>query len=307
MHEKVLKSIMGEELYESLRKSLVKLGTKSVVDLSELHSAVKTVPKSIIAFLMGKLKDLEKDETKEIDLPWEENSKMTVTKRDADVYQGKIVRDSKVVHEFQLTAIPQLAAHLMSTFELYDDMGSNNDDLSEKLKSLEEKINSLMMLVVAQGGLSKSEGKKINSLEFLRHVKSLKKGGLAPKMPSPPEPGTKVGGNQGITQAGFHGDKTEHSDVQTKPITQLKNPYLKPAQPHDMMKPEKTITVKKSDLYNLCEDCNQTAAYCSCYRAFSMPEIKKSEETKVTLKFGGDWDEEAVKSLHLSIIRGKKQ
>src|ERR1039458_7538448 len=117
----LVKSILGPELYESLTKALVKLNTKSVVDLEELHSAIKTAPKSVIAFLMRELKDMNNDETREISLPWEENCLMIISKMDSDVYKGRIVKDSKVVDDFDLTAIPQLAMHLMSTFELYSE------------------------------------------------------------------------------------------------------------------------------------------------------------------------------------------
>lgn len=349
----VLQSIMGKEMFESLNKALVKLNTKSVVDIAELHSAMKTVPKSIMAFLMRELKDMKKDETREIKLPWADNSMMVITKMDSDVYKGKMIRDSKVAHEFDLTAIPQLAAHLMSTFEIYDEdqagggdggegsskASESNNDLKEQVKALDSKINALMMLIASQQmtknvEMAKTEIKKSDANKFEKFCKSyrnLQKGGLAPKMPSPPRPGTKVGGNAGITQAGFHGPKTEHSDSNKHPRTQLENPYLKApksagdtkgskpkasgqgttsataAVTSSTAKSEKTLTVAKSELHNKCIDCGQGVGDCACFKALSKPEIKKSDSNNITFKFKSDWDSEAVEALYKSIKRRREQ
>lgn len=332
MKTKVLKSIMGEELYESLNKALVKLGTKSVVDLDELHSAMKTAPKAVIAFLMKELKDMEKDQTKEVDIPWDESAKMTITKLDADVYKGLIVKDGKIIHEFDLTAIPQLAAHIMSAFEIYDENENSSEESSRKeesdldikqhIKALDDKINALMMLIASNRSLDKSEAmyKEVphedSKHKFIEFVKkhSLAKAGVMPKMPSPPKAGSKVGGQQGLTQAGFHGDKTAHSDLNQKPVTQSKNnPYMKapkssapqPKQPKQakLTQSEKTMTVQKSELSHSCVDCGQTVSDCACFKALSKPEIKKSEGQNVTFKFKGDWDSESIQALYKSIKR----
>lgn len=371
----ILKSIIGDELYESLNKALVKLNTKSVVDLEELHSAIKTAPKSVIAFLMRELKDMKKDETKQIKMPWDTNSEMTITKLDADVYKGMISKDSKVIHDFNLTAIPQLAAHIMSAFEIYDEESEveaskkeDHSDIKQQIKSLDDKINSLMALVASQVATNankvvmdkqdfikeheklvdvlrspshkddleeakeqskelKEEIKKSDNLEdvkkaLIKNIKaySLRKAGLAPTMPKPPKPGTKVGGSQGITKEGLHGPKTAASDTNKHPVTQLKNaPYLKvpkptagaakPAQatkPPKMAMSEKTIVVAKSEMENKCIDCGQIVSGCACFKALSKPEIKKSDNTTITLKFKGDWDAEAISALYKSIKRQRE-
>lgn len=431
----ILEKIMGAELLESLNKALVKLNTKSVVDLEELHSAIKTVPKSIIAFLMRELKDMKQEETKGIILPWAENAIMTITKMGDDVFRGDIVRDSKIIHEFDLTAIPQLAAHLMSTFELYDGMGegeeseessssSSDVELWNHVRALDGKINALMMMVASQNPVSKAEegsnplpppkmptpeqgraiqqglggglpektgldnvkqefgslfgkkeekltkpyvsdaqrrwahtssgkkalggnagvhewdeaskGKKlpekvskssINKFEkFCKSLGNLKKAGLMPTMPSPPKPGTKVGGNQGITKEGFHGPKTAASDTNTHPYTQLKDPDMKvpkhnadkvkqPKQPkvftntataEKAEKSGKEITFKKSELEGICCDCGGPAKSCSCFQALSKPEVKKTESDRITLRFGGDWDAEALSALWSSLKKSRR-
>jgi hypothetical protein len=339
----LLKTIMGEKVLESLNKALVKLNTKSVVDLEELHSAIKTAPKAIMAFLMRELKDMEKDHTKEIKIPWAENSMMTITKLDSDVYKGIIVKDSKIIHEFDLTAIPQLAAHIMSVFEIYDEddhqeeesseesSEDSKQDIREHLKALDGKINALMMLIASQSPMhtvQKSDNPEKDWKKVSAGIKksSLKKAGLMPKMPSPPRPGTKVGGSQGITKQGIHSDKTHATDMPGHEIhTQVKNPWnaafnaasrdsSQPKQPKQPKQPaaiatksEKQFTFKKSELESKCLDCNQPIGGCSCFKALSKPQIKKSENDKVTLKFGSDWDQDALRALFHSIKRRKNE
>lgn len=312
----LLKSIIGEELCESLNKALVKLGTKSVVDLEELHSAIKTVPKSILAFLMKELKDLKKDETKEVRIPWDNSASMVVTKLDADVYKGKIFKDSKVIHEFDLTAMPQLAAHIMSCFEIYDEhdeessssSSSSSHELRDRVASLENKIDSLLMgWASRREDVSKAEVKKTEESKKGKIVKALKKAGIGPKMPSPPRAGTKVGGNAGTTKMGLHGDKTPHSDLNAKPKTQTANPYMKGAANTAKSEKEKILILNKSDLDSSCGDCGNKISDCVCFKALSKPEIKKSEDGKVILKFRSDWDMEAVAALYKSVKRRKSE
>lgn len=252
---RVVHSILGEQAYEVLNKAIMKLGTKSVVDISELHDALKIAPKSVIAFLMKELKSMNKDEAKEIKLPWDNEATLLINKKDEDVYAGHIAKGGKVVHEFSLCSIPQLAAHLLSFSELYDDVPEQKEESSAKseekspeqesstklsdidsirhqLKYLDDKINALMMLVANQSApeMKKSEESPDLKKKFIESVKKYKlaKAGLAPGMPKPPKPGSNVGGSQGITRAGVHEDKTAHSDIGAAPKThESNNPFLK--------------------------------------------------------------------------------
>jgi len=349
---KIVQSIIGVQVYEALNKAIVKLGTKSVVDITELHDSLKIVPKSIIAFLMKELTSMKKDEAKEVKLPWEENAIMLINKKDDDVYAGHIARDGKIQHEFKLCSIPQLAAHLMSFSEIYNEDGQGKESakpeesksineikgLKDHLKSLDERINTLMMMVaghVAANNIEKVSKEEIEKSDkaidknvvepsikkkFLKSLKaySLSKAGLAPTMPSPPKAGTKVGGMQGITKEGLHGPKTESTDTSTHQFRQLKqNPYLKapkehlsqpkqPKQPKTLAASEKILTFKKSELSNICADCGEVASGCACFRALSKPEIKKTEKDNITFKFGSDWDADAVLALYKSITRNRE-
>jgi len=338
--ELLVKSVLGEAVYEALSKAIVKQATSSVVDITELHDALKIVPKSVMAFILSMTKDMDKNQTKEESLPWEDNAMINITKSDEDVYKGYFVKDGKKAHEFDLCSIPQLAAHMLSFSELYEDAMDDHEESSveesssfeessvavqevtkeatkassveDKIKDLEKKLDSLILLI-ANNGLQKTEPKDI--------IKKLKKAGLAPKMPSPPSPGVKVGGMQGITMGGIHGDKTAATDSKAKPISAVKNPSLKvpaagkaalaqPKQPKTATKSEpripKSLTFTKNELNSTCSDCGMMAGSCACFRVLSKPEIVKTSGDNVTLKFKGDWDAEAVTALFKSIKGGSR-
>lgn len=327
-HLRLAKAVLGEQLYESLHKAIVKLPTRTVVDITEAHDALEMAPKSVMTFLMQTAKEMEEKEAREVDVPFDENTKMLINKLTADQYSGHFVKDGKIIHEFQNTSIPQLSSHILSVFELYNESPNQQDDpknnpeepkerasedsVQKQLDELKQKIDQLFMLAAnnkpqivvnaaPQKDLEKTDKKTSN--KSLKKI--LKKAGMMPKMPSPPRPGTKVGGSQGITRGGLHGPKTEASDRNTHPVTQRKNPDLKVAKPTTppSIKPVgKTLTFTKSELNNLCEDCGQSG-HCICFRALSKPEIKKSEDGKVTLRFAEDWDVDSISAFYRSIKR----
>jgi hypothetical protein len=251
-YSKLVKSIIGDYVYEALTKSILKLDTKSVVDIDELASSLKIAPKSVVAFLMENLSDMEKDGAKEIKLPWDKNASMLVNKMGQDVYKGHISKNGKIAHEFDLCSIPQLSAHLLSHFELYNETPEQKEETKEQappeineptieapieegsamessfssehikqhLHALEAKINALIMLSV-------KEPIKKNQAGLNKAVKALKKGGLAPTMPKPPRPGIHAGSQQGIAQTGIHSDKTAASDMGLREKYDVQNPNLK--------------------------------------------------------------------------------
>ena len=319
-NEKLIRSILGDQVYEALNKSIVKLGTKSVVDITELHDALKIAPKSVVAWLMKNLASMKKDGAEEFKLPWDENASMLVNKMDGDVYKGHISKEGKIVHEFDLCSIPQLAAHLLSFFELYDESPAGEhqeisaapeanadiDKIKSQLQALESKLNALIMLAA---GPAPEPVKKSQKDKLTRAIAALKKAGLAPGVPKPPRPGVHAGSQQGITQGGEHGPKTAESDFQTKPKSQTDiNPHLVggnklsqknglPQQPKPPKQAKMALTLKSENLDSRCADCGEpdfikgNYSKCICFKAMSTPEVKKSERS-ITLLFKSDWDED---------------
>lgn len=290
---------------------------------------------------------MEKEGAKEIDLPFGENAMMQVNKKDNDVYSGAIVEQGKITHKFELENIPQLAAHLLSHFELYDEAFEERDqarehskeeshaeqskeeskeeskpepvdDLKSQVKELQAKVDSLLLLVASnKDPIEKSEDrtaglKKINAIKD-----KLKKSGLMPKMPKPPSPGTKVGGNNGLTQGGIHGDKTSSTDTSTKTSTGPKTNDSKikaaPAAGPAIAKLPKAIkseqkkshlVLKKNEVSRPCYDCGQKLPNCACFQTLSAP--KRLElGTNILLQFESDWDKDSVNALLASVKRGE--
>lgn len=315
---KLLKKIIGDEAFSLLNKSIVKIPTSTVVDITEAHDALQIAPKTVMAFLLKELKPLKAKESKELDLPFsEEKSKMLINKLTNDVYSGHIVKDGKIAHEFSNVSIPQLSSHLLSFFELYDEsledneMQSNGEhkskpeadnsspNIEEKIKDLENKMDKILMMVaeskpqiVVNTAQPAPIRKNDSKLIYNKLKQKLQKNGLQPKMPSPPKPGIKVGGMNGITRGGIKGNKTQATDTTVKVR---------------LNRPQKNImNVSKSEISANCLDCGHSNAHCLCFRALSQPKIVKSENGIITLKFGKDWSTEALEAFYKTIKKRSK-
>jgi hypothetical protein len=356
--KKLVKSIVGNEGYETLEKAITKMNTRSIVDIEELHASLKIVPKSIMSFLMVYAKVMQPGHNKTVTLPWADNCTMLLNKRDQDVYSGHIIKNGRIEHEFDLVSIPQLAAHIMSYFEMYEteDEETPAKEESKESSNLEKKINTLLVLLAssvignkimadkdegssaeessAEESSSEESSEESSSEEIEKSekdsqkkntsafVKALKKAVGGPKMPSPPQAGTKVGGMQGIAQTGFHGDKTASTDKPGHPIsTAIKDPKVKsnpqakamfklPKAPKLMQSEENEskkinqIIIKKSEYSSQCNDCGSKLAACKCFTALSKPTVIDMGND-VKLKFNDDWTDDAILSLTRS-IKSKK-
>ncbi len=329
-NQKLVKSILGDQVFEALNKSIVKLGTRSVVDIGELHAALNIAPKSIVAFLMKNIASMKVNEAKEINLPWDDKAFMLVNKKAQDVYMGHIAKNGQIEHEFDNCSIPQLSAHILSAFELYDEVPGHEKQeekhspdevagIKAHLQALEAKINALIMLAVSappQQLIQKSQKE-----EMIKAIHALKKAGIAPSMPKPPRPGVHSGSQQGIAQSGFHGDKTASTDSHPNKVQSAVklNPQLKTGDklaaknglPQQPKQPKLAMTLKSENASSKCLDCgepdfvNGKFQKCSCFKAMSNPTVKKSEAS-VTFSFGSDWDDDNRIALWHSLKKVRK-
>jgi hypothetical protein len=342
-HEKLVRSIIGDEVYEALNKSIVKLNTKSVVDITELHDALKIAPKSVVAFLMQNLSEMKKDDAKEISLPWDKNASMLINKMDSDVFKGHISKDGKIIHEFDLCSIPQLAAHMLSLFELYDESpaaqpeivtepekeSQDINNIKSQLQALESKINALIVMAAGQNSPSQpvKKSQKDSLVKALKNLQKtdLKKAGMANTMPKPPRPGVHSGSQKGIAQSGFHGPKTANSDFSAKggqSQTSL-SPHLKsgdklaaqnglPQQPKQPKQIKSSFTMKSEHADSKCLDCGQPDFVagkfqkCACFKVLSDPTIKKNENGSLTFTLADDWDDDNAIALWNSLRKNRK-
>jgi len=327
-HIDLTKTILGEELFESLNKALNKLSTKSVIDIGELHDSLKIAPKAIIAFLIKELKDLPVNGAKEIKLPWADNVHMLVNKKDKDVYAGHIRDGGKIVHEFALTAIPQLAVHILSLLEMYpDDLGSATENetpkeevkepvkeasnTEDRLDNLEQKLNETQMQMLndkVDDLMRVVANQESPKAELAIKTEDLTKKGLMPSMPAPPAAGSA--GGVKAPKTGIMGDKTPATDANLK-TPKMKMPNLK--SPKAMQQGIKNPFLKSLKMSlnksqnGTCADCGESEiqngipVQCACFRALSKPVIK-TEGTVLSLSFKEDWDSDSVQMLYKSLM-----
>lgn len=319
--ELLVKHLLGEKTFEALQKAILKLPTKTVVDITEAADALSIAPKSVMAFLMKELTSMDDKGAKEVQLPFDENCMMLINKHANDVYSGHIAEKGKIVHEFKNVSIPQLSSHLLSYFELYDEPLMNeksreesseesviekeqskeeskeeksSNDMQNQLDALSKKIDQLFLIaaqskspqIIVAAPVEKAEESKIEKLKKLK--KTLKKAGV---MPKPPQPGAKVGGSNGITKQGIHGFKTTSTDANKPKKTSLAPPALK------------SMTFNKSELSRTCVDCKHAVPSCLCFKALSKPTVTKSEKGMVTLTFKEDWDLTSLQAFYRTLKR----
>lgn len=119
--DKLIKSMLGKDFFEVLEKSDVyKMNNKVVTSIDELKTGLSIVPRTVMSFLIANLSGLEKDQNKNLELPFAENNYLQVTKKGPDIFTGHIYCDGKKINEFQDTSIPGIGLVLMTTFELYE-------------------------------------------------------------------------------------------------------------------------------------------------------------------------------------------
>ena len=116
-----LKKALGEDFFESLAKvELYKYGTRSVLDIEEIKTALQIVPRTIIALLIRELSPMNVGDTKEIPLLVGVNAMIRATKHERDCFSGDVEEDSKKIAEFKFRSLPGVGLIIMSAFELYD-------------------------------------------------------------------------------------------------------------------------------------------------------------------------------------------
>lgn len=118
---KLVKSILGDDIFDELKKSAIyKPETKTALQPEEIRVALEIVPRSVLAFLFSNLKYMNADSPLDIDLPWAFGAKLHVNKLGMDNYSGEVTQDGKRLYEFQHRSMPSIGLVLLSLFELYD-------------------------------------------------------------------------------------------------------------------------------------------------------------------------------------------
>lgn len=120
--DKVLQDCLGQLGTETLKKSIIRLKTNSVADPEELYLPLLVVPRTILSWLIQNILPLKVGEYKDFKFPGQDDTVISVEKLDSDVYRGEFVRDAHVIHRFNHQTLPSISGHLMTVFELYDQL-----------------------------------------------------------------------------------------------------------------------------------------------------------------------------------------
>ena len=118
---KLIKSILGEDFFEILEKSNVyKYNSRTGTNVDEMKIGLNIVPRTVMSYLISNLSDMEVDNNKELDLPFSDDCKMHIVKKDFDSFSGYLYSKGKKINEFEHRSIPALGLVLMTVLELYD-------------------------------------------------------------------------------------------------------------------------------------------------------------------------------------------
>jgi len=119
-HIDLVKSILGDDIFEELEKSAIhKLNTNTAVEPEEIKVALQIVPRSVLSYLFQELKYKPTGDVCELDLPFAP-AKVLINKRGPDNYSGEIIKEGERVLRFENRSLPSIGLLLLTTFELYD-------------------------------------------------------------------------------------------------------------------------------------------------------------------------------------------
>lgn len=156
-----LAKALGEDFMESLAKvELWKPGTRTTLDHEEIKTALKIVPRTIMAILVRDLVPMGVGESKEIQLPIpagqgagstdaqhqavNSGAQLKVTKHERDVYSGELIENNQKVVDFKYRSLPGIGLVIMTAFELYDIHQINQPAPEEMQPDVNAKIERLI-------------------------------------------------------------------------------------------------------------------------------------------------------------------
>lgn len=288
---KIIKSILGDDIFETLEKyEIYKPNTNSVVDPEEIKIALQIVPRSVLSYLFNNLKYKEIGEQTELDLPFALNAKLYINKQGTDNYKGEIVQDGKKLGEFQHRSLPSVGLILLTTFELYDmpllDEIKESPENVEKERKLQDIIDErLTFHKLIQDVVDKriSEREAINKLiheKLNNHIQMINSDSINEK----------------------EDDLMENDDKKSK---------LKQFLESRERKRQETVELDKSEIS--CPDCGtqlykggDSIKLCVCYGEFHNKNIKieKKENGRFKFKFPKSFEIDNIEMI-LDAIKNK--
>lgn len=316
-----LQKALGEDFFESLTKfELWKPGTRTTVDHEEIKTALKIVPRAIMALLIAELAPMQIGENKSFMLP-SGIGKVNITKHERDVYSGDVEENNKKIVDFKYRSIPGVGLVVMSAFELYDIDELHKQPQQPIAEDITAKVQHLIDERLALHALI---GKVVdNKIEHRDAVQQLVLAKLTEKH------------NQVAEIRKIHERSTPQSDPYFRGMSnglEVANSIVNEKEPKFVESPKKKQSplkdflakrqekVKKNE-FNIkmakgeqvcCDSCGKEifseTAYSGCIcmgdDMDSKIYIKKTEEG-VKIRFPKSWDPENIEML-LEVLRNKR-
>jgi hypothetical protein len=284
-----LNKALGEDFLQSLEKfELWKPGTRTTIDHEEIKTALKIVPRAIMALLIAELAPMAIGENKEFMLP-SGIGKVKVTKHERDVYSGDIEENNKIIVDFKYRSIPGVGLVVMSAFELYDVENLHkepehpiSEDITAKVQQLIDERLALHSLI------GKVVDHKIAERDAVQQLVLAK---LTEKMSAPPaEKAEVISALKKISPlVGFLDQRKQKIKKNEYPVVQL----------------------SKGEHVN-CPDCGHDIyngnvfSGCICFGDDMDKKVYITKaETGVKVRFGRGWDPENIEML-LEVLRSKR-
>lgn len=295
---KIVKSILGDDFFIELEKSeIFKPNTKTVVSPEEIKVALQIVPRTILSYLFSNLKYRDTGDIIDLELPFVPGAAIHINKLGPDNYKGEVIKEGKVLVEFQHRSLPSIGLILLTTFELYDlslldeIKEPPKKEVCEKVEKLQDLIDERMMLhhlikdvvdrrISERDAIHKLIQEKLNS-----HIMSVN---------TEPEQGEALMTNK----------EAESMDKKSKLREFLENKE---------QRRQEEVEIDKSEIR--CQDCltplykagdKDEIKLCVCYGQFHNKtiEFSKSQDNRVKFKFPKSFDTDNVEML-LDTIKEK--
>lgn len=289
----VVKKILGEDIFQILEKSeigggLYKPDTKTALDPEEIKIALEIVPRTILSYLMSKLKDKQVGEVCKCELPFAEGATLECNKLGPDNYSGQIIQGGKVCAVFKHRSLPGIGLVILTTFELYDMANLDKEKASES----EEKVEKLQRIIDQR-------------LELLNFVQGVVDKRITEKQAIDAMVRARL--NDHIEQRQRPEENQEKEDMMDKK-GKLKQ-FLEARE----KKRQEPVELEKGEIK--CPDCESTLykkedtsiKLCICYGEFHNKNIKlqKSSNGKIRLKFPKSFNTDNVEMLLQGIKENK--
>jgi len=148
---KLLKSILGNQGYETLEKAIFKQKTAAVIDPLEYYLPLIVVPRTIISWLVQNIKPMKPGNILDVKFPGRDDIMIHFEKQADDQYRAEYVQGGKIIHTFEKQSLPAVSGHMMTVGELYDSFGDEKPKSSDDLVAEEATANPHLNEPKAEG------------------------------------------------------------------------------------------------------------------------------------------------------------